>query len=238
MGEDTTSSASTKSDSITTTKRIQIKDAEKNVFLWLSVSSIIISACIVAAQFLVREGLFNQEVIDEKATTYKKLEQNIENARLLKQNIDKLIADRGLAVVRQQVSDGTDGTTSNLAAIFDALPVKGDATAFANSLQTTVFPLSGVGVMELNTSNEAVAEGTESADLSGPQELPFKASISGNYTSIEKALVDMNRVIRPIKITELTIRSTDNSQMVVDIAGSTYYLPSTSVNVRTEKREQ
>ena len=51
---------------------------------------------------------------------------------------------------------------------------------------------------------------------------------------IERALVDMSRVIRPISLTELSIRAGDDGTLQVNIAGVTYYLPAKSVEVRME----
>lgn len=213
-------------------KRQQIETTNKSIFVWLIISSVIVSFSLVALQFMVREFLFNQKIIDAKSATSKQLQQNITAGKQLTANVNALLADTNLGAVSKNVADTK---TSNLSVVLDALPVSGDATGFANSLQTVILPKSGVAISELSTSS-ALLDGT---DLTGgssaePLTLPFKASVSGDYASIEKMLKDIAKVIRPINLTELSMRAEDDGKIQVTISGVTYYLPARSVGITEE----
>lgn len=216
-------------------KRQQIENTNKRIFIWLAVSSIIISFCIVALQFLVKEFMFNQKVIGIKSDTNQQLIKNVTAAAQLKSNINELIADTNLSSVMTQTNNAK---ASNLNAILDALPTAGDATGFANSLQTVVLTRSGVSLRELGTNLEGTELTPEDASVSNevtqPVSLPFKASFSGSYVDTQKALTDLAHVIRPISLTQLSIRSDDNNQLQVTIDGQTYYLPARTVEVKTK----
>lgn len=215
-------------------KRQQIKNTNRNIFFWMTGAAIIVSICLVALQFLVRELIFNQQVINQKSATNKTLIQNKQQAELLRENINKLLADGNLNSLKYEAAN-TETTALNV--ILDALPVEGDVTAFANSLQAVVLPRSGVGIRELSTM--AVDSGL-SADI--PVEtnsaealsIPFSAGFAGNYESVTKALIDMSNVIRPIDLKQMTIRAEDGGTLQVMIDGTTYYMPARSVEVTTE----
>ena len=219
-------------------KRQQIKNTNKRIFIWLAVASVIVSICLVAMQFLVRELLYNQKVISKKSDTNRTLVQNVEQAKVLQKNINALLADDKLNALKYE-AETTETTALNV--ILDALPVNGDATAFANSLQAVVLPRSGVSIRELNTTSieDPLAAGTEEVPAANGAasevvSLPFTAGFGGKYGDIQKALVDMSHVIRPINLSELSIRADDEGALQVNIAGVTYYLPARAVDVRME----
>lgn len=216
-------------------KRQQIQNTNKNIFLWLAVASVIISVSLVALQFLVREFMFNQKIINKKSETNKTLVQNVEAAKVLQNNVNALLADTNLSALKYE----TENTqTSALSVVLDALPVAGDATAFANSLQAVVLPRSGVSIRELNTVTiedpGTMTTGAASTATTQAMSLPFTAGFSGKYADVQLALVDISRVIRPINLTDMTIRADDNGLLQVNIAGVTYYLPARAVEVREE----
>lgn len=217
-------------------KRQQIETTNKKIFIWLVASSIIVSFSLVALQFLVREFMFNQKIISAKSATNKQLQDNIKAGKELTKNVNALLANTNLNAVK---TDVTNSQASNLSVVLDALPVSSDPTGFANSLQTAVFPLSGITIRELNTNaleTEGAAGGMalDTTTSTEPLPMPFKVGFNGKYTDVQRALADLARVIRPISPTELSIRTGEQGILQVDLTGNTYYLPAKSVGVREE----
>ena len=217
-------------------KRQQIQDTNKKTFLWLAGSAIIVSMCIVALQFLVREFMFNQKIISAKSETNKTLENNIITADALRENINKLIADASLSKLKYEAPNIE---TTALNVIIDALPTEGDATNFANSLQAVVLPRSGVAIKELSTT--ATAESADSAAVVAPTgqatqpvTVPFSAGFTGDYAKVMAALSDISRVIRPIDLRVMAITASEGNELQVTVDGVTYYLPARTVEVRKE----
>ncbi len=218
-------------------KRQQIKDINKQTFLWLAVSAVIVSVALVAMQFLVREFLYNQKIINAKSETNKRLTQNIVEAEKLRENINNLLADQKLNALKYE---SPNVKTTALNVILDALPVEGDATNFANSLQAVVLPQSGVAIKDLSTAtalniNQGGASITpDSVNVIQPLEVPFSTGFGGDYQKVQTALTDLARVIRPINPKKMTISAAGDNVLLVNIEGVTYYLPSKSVEVRKE----
>lgn len=218
-------------------KRQQIKDINKQTFIWLAVSAVIISMALVAMQFLVREFMYNQKIINKKGETNSTLSQNIDEAEKLRENINNLLADQKLNTLKYE---SPNVKTTALNVILDALPVEGEATNFANSLQAVVLPRSGVAISDLSTAtavDAAVDDGTVTnspAQLALPSEVPFNIVFSGDYQKIQAALSDLSHVIRPIHLNKMNIEATEENGLIVTIEGVTYYLPPKSVEVRKE----
>jgi len=213
-------------------KRQQIQQANKMIFVWVAAASVIISVCLVLLQFLVRQAFFNNDVISAKVETNETLKQNIENAKTLKTNVNNLLADKNLASVRAESTD------SNLKVILDALPATGDPTTFASSLQNVILNRSGATVTALSVGTSAqggaavpVAAQTDGVDTAQP--LSFSIELTGGYDKIRATLLDIEKVIRPMNITTLTVNGSDKD-LTVSIDGVTYYLPEKTVKLGTK----
>ncbi|HAC56661.1 TPA: hypothetical protein DCF80_04100 [Candidatus Saccharibacteria bacterium] len=216
-------------------KRQQIEMTNRRIFIWVAVASVVVSFSLIALQFLVKEFLFNQKIISAKNQTNNTLIKNIDTAEELKANVNKLLADENLGSV-----EGLDqnAETSNLSLVLDALPVDGDATGFANSLQAVVLQRSGVGIDELSTTNQAYdASGmtTDQTSLaSSPQPLPFSVKFGGNFQQTSQTLSDLAKVIRPISVNKLEISASD-STLTLTLNGVTYFVPAKTVSITKEQ---
>lgn len=215
-------------------KRQQLTKTNKRTFGWVIGASVGVTICIIVAQFLVQQALFNQKIIEAKTAAQTIVKQNQKNAPLLKENIDALAANADLAKVK--VAGAADGQASNLRVILDALPASSDKATFANSLATAIFPRSGVTVDSLSVGDTQVSAGVVSgaSGSDSVQPLNFSATISGTQEQLRLALVDMTRVIRPIKITQVSLQG-ESSGLKVIITGLTYSLPAANVNVEKTK---
>ncbi len=228
--------------SIKSEKHGLISKSNKETFIWVAITGAVVAASLVILQFLVREAIFNNKVLSAKSVANDTLIQNIETAETLKANVNALLSNDGLASVKR---DDANKDASNLSIILDALPVNGDATDFADSMQKVVLPPSQVTISQLSTSSlnsaelgaEQSAEGLEQVSVTDPLEAPFQTSVSGNYDQIKQALVDMARVIRPINPKRISILGSD-STLIVEVDGVTYYMPSRTLSIQKETLKQ
>lgn len=224
-------------------KRQQIASANKMIFIWVAAAAVAVSFCAIALQFLVREGLFNQKIIDAKGETNRTLENNLAAVSPLKKNVEALLANENLQAARHSE------TTNNLQVVLDALPVSGDPTAFASSMQERVFLDSGIQLMQLSVTGAPVAADVgaavpadDPAAIATPgapavvQELGFTAGLKGSYSQMRSALAEIARVIRPINLTRMSITGADSS-LQLTIEGKTYYLPAKTVELQSKSIE-
>lgn len=211
------------------TKRQQLKQTNKNIFVWVAGAAVVLSFSIVALQFIVRQGLFNNKIITEQQATNKALDQSKANFSGLKHNVDALLADNKLAALRANPSD------SSLQVVLDALPTTGDPTTFSNSLYNKILSRQGVTISGVNVGSVGVADGSttvapEASGSGAPQPLVFGAAIAGSPDQIRLTLLDIEKVIRPIVVRQLNI-TVNGALIQANIEGETYYLPRSTVSL-------
>lgn len=209
-------------------KRQQIASANKLIFLWVIGAAVAISICGVAMQFLFRQATFNQKIITEKAKTQTTLAHNITNAKELKNKIQNLLADTNLAKVKASPDDTT------LKVVLDALPTTDDKAALASSLQQQILPKSGSNLTALTTISQSsggtLADPTATAPAGGAQTATFDFGTTGSYDQVKNMLLDLERTIRPMNVTTLSLQGSDNA-LTTTVQGVTYYLPERTVEL-------
>lgn len=216
-------------------KRQLIDQAGKMVFLWVAAASIVAAITIVLSQFMITKAMFNNKVLTEKYATERTLKNNVNVAEELKSEVQKLIGDTNLTSVRAKPTD------NNLKVVLDALPTKGEPLALGSSMQLVVLQRSGVTIESLATDDEiaAAAEGDAAGVVTGsptsppsqPQEIPFTFTIIGSFEQVRNALADIEKTIRPIHVTAMTVEGSDAS-LKVTAQAKAYYQPSKSVKLQ------
>ncbi|HWZ65533.1 MAG TPA: type 4a pilus biogenesis protein PilO [Patescibacteria group bacterium] len=202
-------------------KRQQIEHANRRVFLWVAIASVALSFLLVLTQFFYQKWAYNNRVIDAKTKTSNTLTQNLSNATALRQNINALVGNQDLASVKTNPAD------SNLKIVLDALPSRLDTTALATSLQA-ITSLSGVAIENIDVPGSPSQDASQTS--SSPIEQKFSIVVTGTYDKIRGMVVDLERSIRPIKITNLQLTGSDTSLRAA-IDGVTYYQASKTVTI-------
>lgn len=208
-------------------KRQQIASANKLIFLWVIGAAVALSICGVAVQFLFRQAAFNQKIITEKAKTQTTLAHNITNAKELKTKVQNLLADTNLAKVKASPDD------TALKVVLDALPTSDDKSALASSLQQQILPKSGSVLTALTTISQSgsITDPTAAvAPTGGAQTSSFDFGTTGSYDQVKNMLLDLERTIRPMNITTLSLQGSDNA-LTTTVQGITYYLPERTVEL-------
>lgn len=206
-------------------KRQQIEIAGRVMFLWVAIAAAALSVCAATGQYLFSRWLHNNRVIEAKAKASETLSANIINAKELTKEVDALVSDQPLATVK------TDPKDQNTKSVLDALPTTFDPAALATSLQLAILNKSGVSIENITVPQEStdVAGPSESV----PQQVKVAFVISGNYENIKKAIVDVERTIRPIKVTNINLAGTD-ANLRATVEAITYYQPAKNVDVKEE----
>jgi len=205
-------------------KRQQIELAGRYMFIWVVVAAVAVSFCVATGQYLFSKWLYNNKVLSAKYQASDTLGKNITAATELKKQVDALVANNDLASVK---TDPNDTTTKS---VLDALPVTGDSAALATSLQQAILSKSGVTIQSITVPAETSESSTQAAT---PQEMQFSFVVVGTYDKIKTMVHDIERTIRPIKITNISLTGSDaNLQATID--ATTYYQPAKTVNATQE----
>lgn len=218
-------------------KRQQIENAGKTMFLWVAIASVAVSICVVTVQFLFQQWSYNNRVLSAKYKAADTLKSNIENAKKLQDDVNGLVSNEALASVKTNTND------PNTKSVLDALPSRFDATALATSLQQAILSRSGVTIESISVPSDQGDTGaatttggtttTAATPDAKPQEMKFDISVSGSYDKIRSTMLDLERTIRPIKVTAVTLDG-DDTAMTATISAVTYYQPAKSASIKQE----
>lgn len=214
-------------------KRQQIENAGRSMFIWVAAASVAVSICVVTVQFLYQQWSYNNRVLGAKYKAADTLKKNIDNSKRLQDAVNALVSNDALASVKTNPED------SNTKSVLDALPNRADPTALATSLQQAILNRSGVTIEDItvpsedpltNDSGNASVASTQEAT---PGEMQFTVVVGGSYDKIRSMMLDLERTIRPIKITAVDLNG-DDAAMTATISGVTYYQPSKSASIKQE----
>lgn len=207
-------------------KRRQIQRASRAMFIWVAIAAMLVSFSVVALQFFAQQWLFNNKVLAAKYKANDTLSKSIHSVDALKSNINGLVANPDLSSVRNSNNE------NNLQVILDALPTKADVAATATSIQQVIAAGSGVSLDSLSPPTDADVNAADSS-VTGVQPLQFSLVAIGTYQQIQSFLQNLEKTIRPMNIVTLDVSGADAS-LRANITLNTYYLPTTTVDVKKQ----
>lgn len=209
-------------------KRQQIEKANRSMFAWVAGASVIVAFAVVAAQFMIQQGIFNEKVLNEKRDTDRTLSQNLDAVDTLKSEVNTLLANNNLAAARAQSDD------SNLQVVLDALPPTLDSLNLGTSLQSVLLGGNVQRIDSLTVDASATDDFVQDAaemSVEGPVEIPFQFTINGNYNQIRDALRALERSIRPIQVQAVSIEGSDDN-LTATVNAVTYYQSEKSIELQ------
>lgn len=219
-------------------KRQQIANANRMMFIWVAIVSGIVGIAVVASIFLLQKAWFNEKVLLEKGTTAATLSQNNQVIDDLKDQIRVLNTNDALR------SAMAPGESEPIQVVLDALPSDANSSALGSSLQEKFLNGSGLSLESLSVdpvagvesqTSENVQDASQTAgQASGQNQITFRFSVStpaDNASALKELLQKLERSIRAIDITSLTIE-TQGSKLMMNVEGRAYYEPAKSVELK------
>jgi hypothetical protein len=221
-------------------KRQQIAKANRTMFLWVTVVSVIVGFAAVISLFLIQRIWFGERVLTEKNKTISTLKKNIDAIPDLRANVRLLDTDQGLKDTRLNDDDRP------IQSVLDALPADANSTAFGSSLQSKL--LSGINgltidtikvdpVIGVETQQDAISDvvnATSSPATTGDNTISFSLTVStsaSNPDALREVLLRLERSIRAIDVRSLAI-TTQSSRLVLTASGRVFYEPAKTVELK------
>ena len=213
-------------------KRQQIQKANRAMFLWVAVASVVVGFSLVLAIFLFQKISFGEKVLSEKSKTLATLEDNLEAVPALRDNIRVLDTNEALKSTRSKDTD------LSIQSVLDALPADANSTALGSSLQSKL--LSGVDGVTLDAIKIDPVSGVETSDESAVTTDSGENTISFTFTvsvanskpdALREILRRLERSIRAVNITNLTVEQ-QGSRLVMSAGGHAYYQPARTIQLR------
>lgn len=223
-------------ETIVVRKRQQIATANRTMFIWVAIASVVVGSAGVGAVFLAQKAWFNERVLAEKTKTVGTLDKNLKSIDDLKDQVRTMNTNQAL---RDAMAPGE---TQPIQVVLDALPSDANSSALGASLQTK---LLNDPALTIETLRVDPVEGVESTTELGVEDA--SASASGSTTSIHfvftvstpsgqvGALKDLlgrlERSVRAIDVTKLTVEGQGN-RVSMTVEGNAFYEPAKTVELK------
>lgn len=227
-------------------KRAQISKANKTMFIWIAIASVLVGAAAVSSYFMFNILMYGEKVLAEKAKTESTLNHNLSVVDALKSEIRALDANSSLNSVKANDKDRA------LQVVLDALPSDSNSLALGASFQNKLLLGGGadVTIESINiTADEEVADtavvdasseknstatastDTTTEDRVTAKSLDFSITVRGSSEGLGAVLKNLERSIRTIQLTTVRISGEANGQMMA-ITGKAFYEPAKTVELR------
>lgn len=217
-------------------KRQQIANANRVMFMWVAVVSAIVGIAVVGSIFLLQKAWFNEKVLAEKVNTASVLTKNNQVIDELKNQIRVLNTNDALK------SSMVQGESQPVQVVLDALPADANSSALGSSLQEKFLNGSGLTIESLSVDpvpgvESQTAQNVQDASnmsTGGDNKIFFRFSVStgaDNATALKELLQKLERSIRAIDITSLTIE-TQGARLILGVEGHAYYEPAKTVELK------
>ena len=223
-------------------KRTQIDRTNKIMFLWIAIASALVGVAVVVSIFLVQKVIYEEKVLAVKATTVSTLDKNLKVIDQLKTDVQALDANSALMSVKANPTDQA------LQVVLDALPSDANSLALGASLQNKLLtnvpgsftleslqvdPVSGVEVLDTGDTVDASESSDTSTTSGSASQISFSFSVKGNQEALSGILKNLEKSIRTIVVTNLTIEKQTDT-LVMSAQGHAFYQPAKTIEL-TEK---
>ena len=164
-----------------------INRANRTMFTFVAIASVILGAATVGIIFLSQKISFKGKIISEQTKTLTAIDKSSDNVDELIKKVKLLRTNSALSSVKK-----IEGA-NNLQAVVDALPKVGNAAALGSSLSDEILAVPGLSVESINIDPIAADNSTSSASTASSGSTATSASAttvnsSGAETSISEAV--------------------------------------------------
>lgn len=225
-------------------KRQQITKANRTMFVWVAIASVVVGVAAVAAIFMAQKAFFNERVLLEKTKTSSTLTKNLSV-------VDELKNQVRLMNTNQALHDSiAPGETQPIQVVLDALPSDANSSALGASLQQKLVNDPALRIEALRVDPVAGVESDSSIGATTPTSSAAKSAssavsnkvihftltvsaASGDVNALRNMLQRFERSIRAIDITKLTIEG-QGTRVAMTVDANAFYEPAKTVELKTK----
>jgi hypothetical protein len=221
-------------------KRTQIAKANRMMFIWVAIVSVIVGFALVGAIFLIEKLFFNERVLAAKQKTVTTLQAD--NAIIPKLEDQVRVLDTNTALNSIKASP----TDQAVQVILDALPSDANSLALGASLQNkllanisptlklTSLEVDPVVGIETSTADAAASVGVSTPASAVGNAITFTFAVTGTPDDLKQVLTNLEKSIRAIDVVSLQIASETATTDTMTVQGQAFYEPSVVVQLKNE----
>ncbi|HSX53647.1 MAG TPA: type 4a pilus biogenesis protein PilO [Patescibacteria group bacterium] len=216
------------------TKHLQIDKANATMVISISVAIFIGIFSLFASKSLLSQRSYQAKVITKKEQARDILKKNITASTSLVTAYQSFVGTSSNVLGGNPTGQGVkDGDNAKI--VLDALPSQYDFPALAVSLQS-LLSQNGVKIGSVTGTDDELNQQKQTVDNTTdpqPVQIPFTASVSGPYASIQNLVSVLEHSIRPINISTISLSGSD-SNLSMNITANTYYQPAKGITIKSE----
>lgn len=209
-------------------KRLQINKANATMAIIIAGAAFVAIFSLVACKALLTQRSYQARVISQKKKTLNTLKENNKAVEQLVTTYKAFVGSND-NIIGGSASGSGDRDGDNAKIVLDALPSKYDFPAVVTSLEK-ILKSSNLKINSITGTDDSLNQTDKSSDSPAVVEMPFQINVTGSADSIQKLIDTLQRSIRPIKITSVTLSGND-SNLTADIQAVTYYQPSKEITI-------
>lgn len=212
------------------TKRVAIDKAAAQMVAIVAITSFVTVFSLMAANTIFQQNQYRSRVIDAKEQARDNLKSNVDTASKIVTEYRKFDRKNPNAIGGQR--DGAaDNDGSNAKIVLDALPSTYDFPALTSSIEKILKGLN-FNVTNIAGTDEQLDKQDASAADPKPQPVTFSFSVANaNYAQVQSLVDALDRSIRPIQITKLSLGGAIND-MDLTVEAQTYYQPGKTLKLQ------
>lgn len=215
----------------TSIKQLQINKTQSAMLITVTIATLLTVFCLASSWALLSKAAYQGKVISQKKKAAAQLERNVQDAGIFMRQYNEVFAGSSpINIIGGRSTTDPNALPpdgSNPKIVLDALPTTYDFPGLITSIES-VLKRNNIGAPAIvGQDNSATADNSPS---SNPQPVVIPLTISGSTTYEGAATVvrDLERSIRPMDTTKLSI--TGSSTITFNIDVSTYYQVAKTLN--------
>lgn len=213
-------------------KRIQINKANARIVTAIAGTAFVVVFCMVASKALLDQRAYQNKIITAKSKAVTQLQENISATQTLATAYTEF-TNRPENVIGGSSSGNGTSDGDNARIILNALPSKYDFPALITSLDR-LLRVPGADIRGITGTDDEINQQNAQSPNPLPIEIPFQASVSGNYGAINRIIDNLQRSIRPIQIQSLNLTGTSGAVQAT-VQAKTFYQPGKSLTITKEE---
>lgn len=212
------------------TKRLQITKTNARIIIIVGVAVFVAIFSLVSSKALWTQRSYQARLITKKELARDNLKKNLESVEVLANSYKSFTGSAENVLGGNPAGTGEkDG--DNATVVLDALPSKYDFPALTTSLEKLLtdkkFKINSI----TGTDDEIAQSKNTQNDNPVPIEVPFQASVTGSYQSVQELVTSFEKSIRPFNMSKLSF-SGNNTTMQFSLTANTYYQPEKTLNIK------
>lgn len=205
------------------TKKDQVVNISKSTGIIIMIAALISSFALTLSYVLFVRFAYQNKVLSQKREVNSILSENVKSVNKIKEDF-KAFDGASSSVL------GTKDANSKI--VLDALPSKYDFPALITSIENISTGKPYI-IQSISGSDEELTVAQEPSGSPQPVVILLSVAVRGNYDSIGMFVKDLERSIRPIKLTSISL-SGNGSLVDATVQFETYFQPGKNFEVTKE----